>query len=124
MLVPGQFWPVNQSSVRTKDALFAINERLVTYLDTPAGTCAYIAVGATCVARIHAAYDAIITHEGQAAKAFTYPRPIAIEKGAEIGTFEMGSTVIMLFPRDRVTWEPTLLPDSPVVLGQRIGAFT
>jgi phosphatidylserine decarboxylase len=121
--LPGEFWPVNQASVRTKDALFAINERLVTYLDTPAGQCAYIAVGATCVARIHAAYDEIITHQGQGAKAHTYPRAMAIEKGAEIGMFEMGSTVIMLFQNGRVTWEPSLQPDSPVVLGQRIGVF-
>jgi phosphatidylserine decarboxylase len=122
--MPGEFWPVNQASVRTKDALFAINERLVTYLDTPAGTCAYIAVGATCVSRIHAAYDEIITHEGHPAKAHTYPRPIAIEKGGEIGMFEMGSTVIMLFPRGKITWEPSLLADSPVVLGQKIGTIT
>ena len=121
--LPGEFWPVNQASVRTKDALFAINERLVTYLDTPAGQCAYIAVGATCVARIHAAYDEVITHEGQGAKAHTYGRGIAIEKGAEIGMFEMGSTVIMLFQKGRVTWYPSLKPDSPVVLGQRIGVF-
>lgn len=122
--LPGEFWPVNGMSVRTKDALFAINERLVTYLDTPAGACAYIAVGATCVSRIHAAYDELVTHQGQPAKAHTYPRPIAIEKGAEIGMFEMGSTVIMLFQRGKVTWEPSLLPDSPVVLGQRIGVIT
>lgn len=121
--LPGAFWPVNPASVRTKDALFAINERLVTHLDTPAGACAYIAVGATCVARIHAAYDEVITHQGQGAKAHIYPRPLAIEKGAEIGMFEMGSTVIMLFQRGRVTWEPSLRPDSPVVLGQRIGVF-
>jgi phosphatidylserine decarboxylase len=122
--LPGEFWPVNGMSVRTKDALFAVNERLITYLDTPAGACAYIAVGATCVSRIHAAYDELVTHQGQPAKAHTYPRPIAIEKGAEIGMFEMGSTVIMLFQRGKMTWEPSLLPDSPVVLGQRIGVIT
>ena len=121
--LPGEFWPVNQASVRTKDALFAINERLITYLDTPAGPCAYIAVGATCVARIHAAYDELITHQGEGARSHTYARPIAIEKGAEIGMFEMGSTVIMLFAKGRVTWEPSLVPDAPVQLGQKIGTF-
>lgn len=122
--LPGEFWPVNAASVRSVDALFAVNERLVTYLDTPAGQCAYVAVGATCVARIHAAYDALVTHEGRPEKAHTYPRPLAIEKGGEIGMFEMGSTVILLFQRGRVRWDATLVPDAPVVLGQRIGAFT
>ena len=96
----------------------------MTYLDTPAGACAYIAVGATCVSRIHMAYDALLTHEGEPAKAHTYAPSMPIEKGAELGMFEMGSTVILLFQRGRVTWEPSLLPDSPVVLGQRIGVFT
>lgn len=122
--LPGAFWPVNQASVRTKDALFAINERLVTYFDTAAGSCAYVAVGATCVARIHAAYDEIITHQGRAAKSHAYMRPIPIEKGAEVGMFEMGSTIILLFQRGRVTWDPSLKADSPVVLGQKIGVFT
>lgn len=122
--LPGEFWPVNGMSVRTKDALFAINERLVTYLETPAGTCAYIAVGATCVARIHAAYDEIITHQGERAKSHTYAKPIPIEKGEEIGMFEMGSTIIMLFQKGHVTWDPALVADSPVVLGQKIGTFT
>lgn len=122
--LPGELWPVNGASVRTKDALFAINERLVTYLDTPAGKLAYVAVGATCVARIHAAYDSIITHTGGAARQHTYPRPIAIDKGGELGMFEMGSTVILLFQKGRVRWDASLTPDAPVRLGQRIGAVT
>lgn len=122
--LPGEFWPVNAASVRTKDALFAINERLVTWLDTPAGQCAYIAVGATCVSRIHAAYDEIITHQGKPTKTHSYPRAIPVEKGGEIGMFEMGSTVILLFQKGKVTWEPSLQPDSPVVLGQKIGTFS
>jgi len=121
--LPGEFWPVNAASVRTKDALFAINERLVTFLDTPAGKLAYVAVGATCVARIHAAYDSIVTHTGGGAKQHSYPRPIALQKGDEIGMFEMGSTVILLFQKGRVTWDASLVPDAPVRLGQRIGVF-
>lgn len=121
---PGEFWPVNPASVRKKDALFAINERLVTYLDTPAGACAYVAVGATCVARIHAAYDEIITHQGQQAKSHVYPRAIGLKKGDELGMFEMGSTVILLFQRGRVKWDERLQPDAPVRLGERIGVFS
>lgn len=122
--LPGEFWPVNQASVRTKEALFAVNERLITYLDTAAGQCAYVAVGATCVARIHAAYEELTTHQGARAKAHTYASPIPIEKGAELGMFEMGSTIILLFQRGRVKWEATLGPGSPVLLGQRIGVFS
>lgn len=121
--LPGAFWPVNAASVKSVEALFAINERLVTFLDTKAGKLAYVAVGATCVARIHAAYDSIVTHTGGQAKQHSYPRPIAIEKGAEIGMFEMGSTVILLFEKGRVTWDEALVPEAPVRFGQRIGTF-
>jgi phosphatidylserine decarboxylase len=121
--LPGQFWPVNGPSVRTQDAVYALNERLVTWLDTPAGKMAYVAVGATCVARIQAAYDSVVTHDGQPARSHTYPRAIRIDKGDEIGRFEMGSTVILLFERGRVRWDPALAPEAPVRMGQRIGVF-
>lgn len=121
---PGEFWPVNPASVRTKDALFAINERLVTYLDTAAGQVAYVAVGATCVSRIQAAYDAITTHRGEPMRTVSYPAPKPLKKGDEVGMFEMGSTVILLFQRGRVRLDAALSADTPLQLGQRIGAFT
>ena len=97
--------------------------QLITYLDTPAGPCAYIAVGATCVSRIHMSYDELLTHEGKPAKAHTYPRPIPIEKGGEIGMFEMGSTVILLFQPGRVRWAKALAEGAVVRMGARIGEW-
>ncbi|MCA2980524.1 MAG: phosphatidylserine decarboxylase [Myxococcaceae bacterium] len=118
--LPGAFWPVNQASVASVEALFAVNERLVTWLDTPLGQVAYVAVGATCVSRIHAAYDAVVTHTGHGARSSVYPRPLPIERGGEIGMFEMGSTVIVLFEKGRLAWDPALAPGVPVRLGQRL----
>ena len=119
--LPGEFWPVNPASVRNVEALFAVNERLVTWLTTPLGQLAVVAVGATCVARIHASYDAIVTHTGQPAKTHRYERPIPIERGGELGMFEMGSTVILLFEKGRVRWDTSLTAGSAVRLGMRIG---
>jgi phosphatidylserine decarboxylase len=120
--LPGEFWPVNQASVRLKDALFSINERLVTWLRSPDfGDVAYVAVGATCVSRIHAAYDDIVTHTGGKRTSHTYERAIPIEKGGEIGMFEMGSTVIVLFEKGRITWDSKLAPGVAVRLGERLG---
>jgi phosphatidylserine decarboxylase len=121
--LPGQFWPVNGPSVRTKDALFSLNERLVTWLDTQAGKVAYVAVGATCVARICAAYDQVTTHQGRTTVGRNYDPPIPVAKGAEVGRFEMGSTVILLFQRGRVRWDPSLAPEVPVRVGQAIGTW-
>lgn len=119
--LPGEFWPVNPASVRNVDALFAVNERLVTWLSTPLGTVAVVAVGATCVSRIHASYDAILTHTGQPSKTHTYERPIPIERGGELGMFEMGSTVILVFEKGRVKWDASLQPAAVVQMGTRIG---
>ncbi len=121
--LPGEFWPVNSASVKFKDALFAINERLVTWLSSPDfGLVAYVAVGATCVSRIHASYDDITTHTGGKETAHQYERLIPIEKGGEIGMFEMGSTVVMLFEKNRIRFDPELAPGVSVRLGERLGS--
>jgi len=119
--VPGEFWPVNPASVKNKQSLFCVNERLITYLKTPAGRCAVVKVGATCVSRIKAAYDDVLTHTGKPGKVHAYPVPLAIAKGAELGRFEMGSTVILLFEKGRVEWDASLTPESTVRLGRKIG---
>lgn len=122
--LPGEFWPVNPVSVRTKNALFCLNERLVTFMMTPAGLMALIAVGATCVSRIHASYDQLITHTGQPGRVHRYDKPIDVKKGDEVGLFEMGSTVILLFAPGKVKWDASLLAESTVRMGKRIGEVT
>jgi len=120
--LPGEFWPVNPATVRNRDALFCRNERLVTVLDTAVfGRVAVVKVGATCVGRIRAAYDDRLTHAGQAGGLRTYVPPRPVEKGGELGRFEMGSTVILLFEPGRVVWDDRLVPEAVVRMGQRIG---
>ena len=121
--IPGAFWPVNPASVRGVPNLFALNERLTTYLRTPsAGRVAVVAVGATNVARIRASYDDLgVTHQGAAAKTHRYPAPLkSIQKGDELGVFEMGSTVILLFETGKIRWNSHLHPEAVVKMGQRI----
>jgi phosphatidylserine decarboxylase len=120
--LPGQFWPVNPPSVANVKGLFAINERLVTWLTTPFGQVAVVAVGATCVARIHATYDRIVTHTDSPAQAKRYQHPIPIERGGELGMFEMGSTVILVFEPGKVKWDAELVPGAKLQLGQKIGS--
>lgn len=122
--LPGEFWPVNPASVKNVEALFAVNERLVTWFDTEAGRVAVVAVGATCVARIHASYDVVVTHTGQRGKAHQYAAPIATARGAEIGMFEMGSTVILLFEAGKVALSPRLVEGAVLRLGEKIGERT
>jgi phosphatidylserine decarboxylase len=122
--LPGRLWPVNPASVRTVPGLFGQNERLVTVVDSPVGTCALVAVGATVVGRVRAAYDPAVpcTNRARArASAQDYPEPLPVEKGQQLGAFEMGSTVILLFERDRVRLEARLAAGLRVRVGERIG---
>jgi phosphatidylserine decarboxylase len=119
--LPGELWPVNPTSVRSVPDLFALNERLVTWLETVAGRCAVVMVGATCVGRLRAAYDDVLGQVGTAPAARTFAEPLPVAKGKELGRFEMGSTVILLFPPGQVTWDSALCPGAEVMMGRRIG---
>ncbi len=123
--VPGRRWPVTAAAVRTVPGLFTVNERLVTLLETPAGGCAVVAVGATVVGRVRAYYDPSVplTNLRRARVAVRqYDAPIPVEKGQELGAFEMGSTVILLFEPGRVSRDARLVGGARVRVGEAIGA--
>ena len=123
--VPGELWPVNAASVGQVPGLFTVNERLVTLLDSPLGLVAIVAVGATVVGRVRASYDGAVPLTDQpGAEAiqrgdYAPARPVA--KGSELGAFEMGSTVILVFEPGRVSLSARLLPGARVRVGEAIG---
>lgn len=122
--VPGQLWPVNPASVRGIPGLFTVNERLVTILETPLGACALVAVGATVVGRIRAFYDPSVPVSNLPRArpvARDYSAPIPVEKGQELGAFEMGSTVILLCQAGRVELRADLAAGARVRVGEAIG---
>jgi phosphatidylserine decarboxylase len=124
--VPGDLWPVNPASTSLIPNLFTRNERLVTQLDTPAGHCALVMVGATVVGRIRACYDPeAVPPKGRRAPGagwVVYDAPIPLAKGAELGIFDMGSTVVICFEPGRVRLRPDLAPGQSLLLGQPIGS--
>jgi phosphatidylserine decarboxylase len=119
--MPGQLWPVNPIGVRNVEKLFCINERLTTFLKTPRGACAVVAVGATNVGRIRAVYDDVVTNARRIRKPARkmYEQPIRVEKGGEIAIFEMGSTIVALFAPG-VKLASRLAPGQPIKLGEAL----
>lgn len=119
--LPGALFPVNANAVANVDSLFARNERLITHLKTEAfGDIEYVMVGATCVGHIKVVYDPnVATNCGvREVERTQYDPPMPIERGAELGVFELGSTVILIL-------EPGVRLDvtSGVVrVGQRLGS--
>ena len=100
---PGTLWPVNVGSVERVEGLFCINERLTSHLRLDDGSeMLVVKVGATNVGRIGVAYtDELLVNAGKLprnCKRYDWKpaQKITVEKGGELGRFEMGSTVILV----------------------------
>lgn len=108
--IPGKLWPVNDWSLENVDELFSINERVVTYIDSPLGLVAAVMIGATNVGKISVVYDSFISNTPTGKRATrNYDPPIAIAAGARLGTFHMGSSVVILLEPGRVDLEKVRL---------------
>ena len=80
---------------------------------------AMVLVGATIVGSIETVWEGTITPPTRDdVKVWDYPdQNITLEKGAEMGRFKLGSTVILLFPKDTMTWEDSMKAHAPTVMG-------
>ncbi len=116
--LPGRLWPVFPAATRRIRDLFARNERLVSWMDTDAGPIAVVMVGAFGVGRIKTVYNDVVANDGGLASAGDVDH--ALGRAAELGRFELGSTVVLIVPR-AVRWEVT--PGAVVRLGERIGSI-
>lgn len=118
--VPGTLFSVNQLTAATVPNLFTRNERLVCLFDSEAGPMAIILVGAMIVGKIRTIWDT-----SPASKVLTRKtiRNVHLEKGEELGHFELGSTVIMLFGENKVSWKPDLHEEQAVKMGELFGTL-
>lgn len=122
--VPGSLFSVNQATARHIPGLFARNERLICLFDTPAGPMAMILVGAIFVASMETAWAGEITPSPrQSVGYWDYAQGPELAQGDEMGRFNMGSTVIMLFPEHSVEWNPELTAGWPLKMGEAIGRW-
>lgn len=123
--IPGRLFSVNQTTVESVPSLFARNERVVCIFDTAQGPMAVVLVGAMIVASIETVWAGLVTPPKRTLKRFCYdqpaPHPIQLDKGAELGRFRLGSTVILLFGPEVATWCEGLKPQSPVRMGEALG---
>lgn len=130
--VPGKLFSVSQRAAAHIPGLFARNERVITLFETEAGAMAVILVGAIFVSSIETVWCGEITGRGLCSGNTTISSwnyriqqhteaAIKLERGEEMGRFNMGSTVILLFESDKVDISQDLRPDTPVQMGQLIG---
>lgn len=119
--VPGDLFSVNAATAASVPGLFARNERIACVFDTPSGPMAMVLVGALFVGSMSLAWAGEI----RAAKRKPHDLPardpfIALDRGAELGWFNMGSTVIVMFARQGPALVEGLLPGRTVRVGERL----
>lgn len=149
--VRGRLWSVGPHAVRALPGLFASNERVIAQFDTAHGRMALVLVGAMNVAAIETVWHGLVT-PASAPSARTVPGAVSgavsgagsdsgsagasgvwridyvgeeqmeLERGAEMGRFNMGSTIVAVFERD-VVWRDDLEAESPVKMGELLGRF-
>jgi phosphatidylserine decarboxylase len=124
--VPGDLFSVNPTTVDGVPGLFARNERVVCLFEGARGPFAMVLVGATIVGSMATPWHGVVNP----------PRPgvvrtweyadgaVQLAKGAEMGRFLLGSTVVMLFPAPGVSFQKDWAPALPVRMGTPMGAFT
>ncbi|MEY4763250.1 MAG: phosphatidylserine decarboxylase [Pseudomonadota bacterium] len=123
--VPGRLFSVNAATAAGVPGLFARNERLVCLFDGPAGPYAVILVGALFVGSMGTVWhgDALPHRSGRPFKLPLNPTGAALTqpKGAELGRFNMGSTVILLFGKDRAELLSRCVNGKTVRMGEALG---
>jgi len=109
--VPGRLFPVNGPAVRAIPGLFTRNERVCLFYETEAhGPVAVVMVGAANVGRISLSFAPLTTNRGAQPGTVRPEAPVPVQRGDEIGAFNLGSTVVVLLA------DPALAPAA--VLGE------
>ncbi len=127
--VPGSLFSVNKVTTQYVDNLFTKNERVICFLETKIGPVALILVGAMIVASVEISWEGLISNPVNIREKVTRnwhykESPININKGDEVGRFLIGSTVIILLPRDRTLFNGNLSNDSVVKVGEVLADIT
>ena len=118
LYVPGELFSVNQTTAENIPGLFARNERMVCLFDTEIGRMAVVLVGAMIVAGIETVATGKVKPTGRVE---LQHHQLQLDKGAELGRFYLGSTVVVLFEQDKMVWEEQFKANSTVVMGERLG---
>lgn len=121
--VPGKLFSVDELTVRSVDKVFAKNDRLINIFNTPAGKIAIVMVGAMMVAGMETVWAGLARPDkdkGISDNQYTALNKVTLRQGQEMGRFNMGSTVIMLFQKDAIKWSSKLSAKNKVVMGQMI----
>ncbi len=124
--VPGRLFSVNESTTNSVNELFARNERLLCHFDSSAGSMVVVFVGAIFVGNMQTTWHGEVNpSDSSGVSSWEYDvagsNKLTFKKGEEIGRFNMGSTVILLFENGQVNWDEEMRAGRKVQMGERLG---
>ena len=115
-LVPGKVFSVNQDSLKKRSNLYIKNQRLINVFNGPISPFILILVAALNVSSITTSWQSYLVENGV---------PIMLKKGAEMGRFNLGSTVLLLFPQvSQLKWLDSFEVGLSVKMGEMIAEIT
>ena len=117
--VPGDLFSVNPVTAQGVPGLFARNERVVCVFDSARGPFVLVLVGAAIVGSMATVWQGIINPPRGPVREWRYDdQKIELQQGDEMGRFLLGSTVVMLFPKGPLSFNPAWAPAGSVRLGE------
>jgi phosphatidylserine decarboxylase len=121
--VPGALFSVNPATARGVPGLFARNERVVCVFESAHGPFVLVLVGATIVGSMATVWHGVVNPpRSRTVREWNYyDRKINLKKGEEMGRFLLGSTVVMLFPRGVLEFNPEWLAERAIRMGEAMG---
>jgi phosphatidylserine decarboxylase len=125
--VPGELWSVNATTAARVPRLFTRNERLVCHCEAHWGPFAVVLVGALNVGSISTVWAGqVLPRRSREVAHWDYPagQPgLTLGRGALLGQFNLGSTVVVLLPPRTVRWRDGLAPGDATRVGQTLGTL-
>ncbi len=119
--VPGRLFSVAPYAAEVIKGLYSRNERVISIFSTEVGYMAVVMVGAVNVAAIEMAWEGLVTPpHGKRIARKTYS-DVHLKKGQELGIFNMGSTVIVAFESNKISWHDHFELQQEVKMGQALG---
>ena len=122
--VPGELFSVNPVTARGVPGLFARNERVVCLFDTDHGPMALVLVGATIVGSMATVWHGVVNPPRTGTvREWTYaPEQVRLRQGEEMGRFLLGSTVVLLWPKTTLAFDPEWAPSRAVRVGEKMAS--
>lgn len=123
--IPGRLFSVNGATTDAVPRLFARNERVVAIFDTEIGQMALVLVGAIFVSSIETVWHGVVTPPTiRTLRTWKYENNApTLQIGEEMGRFNMGSTIVVLFEKDKMTWNDDFTAEKAVKMGEKIGQY-